>query len=774
MAVDRKTAETSLRNLPPSLPSEFGTRHRNPITTKGLHQPMQKRNSAVSVALALGVLAYATSAGAIIRPSLTDAVICPSTVLNLCLTASAPNLTWGDDPGEDVVVLDKPLFITSGATLTILPGVTVRGNPRSAAVTAGQVGGTPGVLIATRSGKFDWQGGATPSGVIIMTTAAVDNNNDKQPDDFDGNGFEDAYPGFDPALSGAIPGTLPCTCGNNGTPAIPGDDCLGTDLILGTGDDALGNCVVDATPAFHDDDPRGAPLAPLTPAVTPDPGLGPDGINGTADDVGGFGNVALWGGVVMLGKAPTNTAGASTAAAADAGDDIVEGFTVPGFPEALVTYGGVLPHDSSGIVRFVSVRHAGDEIGTSNELNGFTLGGVGDGTVFDHNEVYANFDDGFEWFGGTVNSDHLMVSHIGDDAFDIDQGHTGVLQFAVSIAGNYNQHNCNSAACDVPSPGVGLYGSESGDQIEELDGDDCAGDCNLGSGRDSISSLVAAPPNALRAPTPVNASFQYNLTAVGNAEIGFVPDFLPNSVCTAANTPLDCCTGVNAGFCENTANDGVEMKAGYSGELRNSIIVNTGNSTGIALLAGGAGGWNATHNACADYDGKAGSNGDTSNGDLVRIVSTTFDDIAEVSGNWPQPNVAFTPGAPTVVGAGVGPPAAGACVGDVTQVLENGNAERGGDSPAAGGNLVNWGPFAGLANEDVTFNPSGDALGHLVPSLKSAQSDLRPINGTGTVGGISPGGHPVVDPNATFRGAFEVGGDVWTDGWTALSLGGLN
>ena len=216
------------------------------------------------------------------------------------------------------------------------------------------------------------------------------------------------------------------------------------------------------------------------------------------------------------------------------------------------------------------------------------------------------------------------------------------------------------------------------------------------------------------------------------------------------------------------------MKAGYAGELRNSIVVNTGTGIGLALLSGGAGGWNATHNACADYDGKAGSNGDISNGDLVRIVSTTFDDIAEVGGNWPQPNVAFTPGAPTTVGSGVGPPVAGACLGDVTQVLENGNAERSGDAPAAGGNLINWGPFAGLANEDVTFNPSGDALGHLVPSLKSAQSDLRPINGTGTVGGISPGGNPVVDPNATFRGAFEVGGDVWTDGWTALWLGGLN
>src|SRR5262245_35004322 len=329
MAADRKTASTPASSLPLSEPSSFGLRRHNRPKWKGFRDPMRKTYSAFAAALTLGVLTYATSAGAIIRPSITDTVICPGTLTaQHCLTPAVANPAWGDAPGEEEVILDTPIFVTGGATLTILPGVTVRGNPRSAGVLAGQTGGTPGVLIATRSGKFDWQGDATSSGVIVMTTAAVDNNNDKQPDDFDGNGFEDPYPGYDPALSGAIPGTLPCTCANNGTPAIPGDDCVGTDLILGTGDDVLGNCVVDATPAFHDDDPRVAPLSPLTPPISPDPGLGPDGLDGTADDVGGFGNVALWGGVVMLGKAPTNTAGASTGAAADAGDDIIEGMTV--------------------------------------------------------------------------------------------------------------------------------------------------------------------------------------------------------------------------------------------------------------------------------------------------------------------------------------------------------------------------------------------------------------------------------------------------------------
>ena len=124
------------------------------------------------------------------------------------------------------------------------------------------------------------------------------------------------------------------------------------------------------------------------------------------------------------------------------------------------------------------------------------------------------------------------------------------------------------------------------------------------------------------------------------------------------------------------------------------------------------------------------------------------------------------------MGSGIGPGAAAVCAGNESQALENGDAING--SGAVRGNLQNWVPFQGLANEDITFDPTGDALGQLSPSLKATQSDLRPNTAAGTAGGIAPGGHPVADRNATYRGAFEVGGDVWTDGWTALSLGGLN
>ena len=133
---------------------------------------------------------------------------------------------------------------------------------------------------------------------------------------------------------------------------------------------------------------------------------------------------------MILGNAPTNLA---DKCGVGFGKCTVEGLTVPGYPAADCTYGGSEPHDNSGIIRYNSLRYGGDEIGNSNELNGISLAGVGDGTTIDNVEVFTNFDDGFEWFGGTVNGSHLAVFFQGDDAFDLDEGYTGVNQFLFDV-----------------------------------------------------------------------------------------------------------------------------------------------------------------------------------------------------------------------------------------------------------------------------------------------------------------------------------------------------
>ena len=80
---------------------------------------------------------------------------------------------------------------------------------------------------------------------------------------------------------------------------------------------------------------------------------------------------------------------------------------------------------------YISIRYGGTDIGAGNEINGMTFGGVGSGTQVDHIEVAFNKDDGFEFFGGNVNTKYLIAAFCGDDSYDYDEGFRGKGQFWV-------------------------------------------------------------------------------------------------------------------------------------------------------------------------------------------------------------------------------------------------------------------------------------------------------------------------------------------------------
>lgn len=136
----------------------------------------------------------------------------------------------------------------------------------------------------------------------------------------------------------------------------------------------------------------------------------------------------LWGGIVILGYSPIS---------ADATEALIEGLPAN---ESFGIYGGSNPHDNSGTFKFVSIRHAGTLLGDGNELNGLTLGGVGDGTTISDIEVVANLDDGIEFFGGTVDCQNLIVWGQGDDAFDIDQSYDGTITNFLAICTEDSDH----------------------------------------------------------------------------------------------------------------------------------------------------------------------------------------------------------------------------------------------------------------------------------------------------------------------------------------------
>lgn len=120
-----------------------------------------------------------------------------------------------------------------------------------------------------------------------------------------------------------------------------------------------------------------------------------------------------WGGVIVAGYAPTN----------QGGDAVFEA-------DPDIHYGGNSADDNSGVMKYVIIRNGGAEIAPDEEINGLTLCGVGRGTSIDYVEIYRNYDDGVEFFGGTVNLKHVVLIGNEDDNLDTDQGYNGHIQYA--------------------------------------------------------------------------------------------------------------------------------------------------------------------------------------------------------------------------------------------------------------------------------------------------------------------------------------------------------
>ena len=138
------------------------------------------------------------------------------------------------------------------------------------------------------------------------------------------------------------------------------------------------------------------------------------------DVIGNAGAAGQWGGMVILGNAPSNKCPAT-------GDCSLQ---VEGVQEGAV-FGGTATDDNSGTLRYVRVMHGGFEIAPDNELNGVTFGGVGSGTTIEYLQVHKNADDGVEFFGGNVDVKYLVLTDVQDDSIDWDNGYQGRIQYVV-------------------------------------------------------------------------------------------------------------------------------------------------------------------------------------------------------------------------------------------------------------------------------------------------------------------------------------------------------
>lgn len=122
-----------------------------------------------------------------------------------------------------------------------------------------------------------------------------------------------------------------------------------------------------------------------------------------------------WGGIHICGKAHSNVEGGT--GKSEIGD---------------ATYGGNDDADNSGVLKYLRIEYSGYAFDSEHEANGFTFYGVGNGTTIEYCQAYKGSDDGFEFFGGSVNVKNVIAVSCSDDSFDWTEGWNGNGQFMIA------------------------------------------------------------------------------------------------------------------------------------------------------------------------------------------------------------------------------------------------------------------------------------------------------------------------------------------------------
>ncbi len=195
-----------------------------------------------------------------------------------------------------------------------------------------------------------------------------------------------------------------------------------------------------------------------------------------------------WGGIVMLGNAYINQPAKpfieGITPQINYGNTIVEGAT----PTTNAT-------ENSGTITYTRIEYAGIELTPNNETNSLTMGAIGNGTTIDHVQVSFGGDDGFEWFGGTVDAKYLVSHSTWDDDFDSDFGWGGRVQFGLVVRNTFMADQSGSNAFESDNQG-------NGNPITN-----CDGTTNTGCTRGVFSNITVLGPREIQTRT-ISANYQ--------------------------------------------------------------------------------------------------------------------------------------------------------------------------------------------------------------------------------------------------------------------------
>lgn len=256
-----------------------------------------------------------------------------------------------------------------------------------------------------------------------------------------------------------------------------------------------------------------------------------------------------WGGIVIVGNG-TSTRTATT-----------EGTTPKTYPGT---------QDGIANLSYVVVEFVGNEVAPGNELNGISSYAVkAASSSYDHIQIHRGLDDGFEWWGGNVSGQYLMVTGGMDDDFDMDEGFSGTLSYLIGVK---YPNSCGGTVSTDP------HGFE-------MDGSDTNGSGGTGLSNPTVSNFTT-----LGQSITAGEGMRFREGMRGTFTNGLVFGYLATSInCinnagTAGNTSP---TGSNANFKTESGKavtlGGQCVALTASAELTSAPIVDLGNISACGI-----------------------------------------------------------------------------------------------------------------------------------------------------------------------------------------------
>jgi hypothetical protein len=141
-----------------------------------------------------------------------------------------------------------------------------------------------------------------------------------------------------------------------------------------------------------------------------------------------------WGGIVIMGDAPSNK---------------FTGTFGSGFQSKYNMYGGTNLDSDCGILKYVRIEFAGKKGKNSNNLSALTLAGVGRRTIINHVQVSFSKDDSFKIYGGDFIATNLLSFKPADDDFNFTEGAQLSLDNCVAVRSPFTTNSDNPRVFEI-------------------------------------------------------------------------------------------------------------------------------------------------------------------------------------------------------------------------------------------------------------------------------------------------------------------------------------